>query len=72
MVGAVKRPIFHYRTKFCNDRRNRCGDIVIIQDGGPRHFGFYRARTATIHEDYLVVFIVVLNVVGIAAVLSII
>jgi len=45
---------------------------VIIQDGGPRHFGFYRARTATIHEDYLVVFIVVLNVVGIAAVLSII
>jgi len=33
---------------------------------------FYRARIGTTHEDYLVVFIVVLNLVGIAAVLSII
>jgi len=33
---------------------------------------FYRARIGTTHEDYLVVFIVVLNLVGIAAVLCII
>ena len=30
MVGAVKRPILHQRTKFRKDRSNRCGDIVIF------------------------------------------
>ena len=29
-VGAVKRPILHQRTKFRNDRSNRCGDIAIF------------------------------------------
>jgi len=28
MVGAVKRPILHQRTKFRKDRSNRCGDIA--------------------------------------------
>ena len=27
-VGAVKRPILNQRTKFRNDRSNRCGDIA--------------------------------------------
>jgi len=30
MVGAVKRPILHYRTKFRKDRINCCGDIAIF------------------------------------------
>jgi len=30
MVGAVKRPILHQRTKFCKDRSNRCRDIAIF------------------------------------------
>ena len=29
-VGAVKRPILNQRTKFRNDRSNRCGDIAIF------------------------------------------
>jgi len=29
-AGAVKRPILHQRTKFRNDRSNRCGDIAIF------------------------------------------
>jgi len=29
-VGAVKRPIWHHRTKFRKDRPNRCGDIAIF------------------------------------------
>jgi len=30
MVGAVKRPILHQRTKFRKDRSNRCGGIAIF------------------------------------------
>jgi len=30
MVGAVKRPILHQRTKFRKDRSNRCGYIAIF------------------------------------------
>jgi len=30
MVGAVKRPILHQRTKFRKDRSNRCRDIAIF------------------------------------------
>jgi len=30
MVGAVKRPILHQRTKFRTGRSNRCGDIAIL------------------------------------------
>ena len=29
-VGVVKTPILHQRTKFRNDRSNRCGDIAIF------------------------------------------
>ena len=38
------------------------------QNGGRPPSWISRARTGTTHEDYLVVFIVVLNLVGIAAV----
>ena len=31
VLGAVKRPILHQRTKFCKDRSNRCGYIVIFK-----------------------------------------
>jgi len=30
MVGAVKRPILHQRTKFRKDRSNSCGYIAIF------------------------------------------
>jgi len=30
MVGALKRPILHQRTKFRKDRSNRCGDIAFF------------------------------------------
>ena len=30
VLGAVKRPILHQRTKFRKDRSNRCGYIVIF------------------------------------------
>ena len=30
MVGAVKGPILHQRTKFRKDRSNRCGYIAIF------------------------------------------
>jgi len=42
-AGAVKRQILYQRTKFREDRSNRCEDIaifVIFQDGGRRHVGF--------------------------------
>ena len=47
MVGEVKRPILHQRTKFREDRSNRCGDIaifVIFQDGGRRDLGFSKIQ----------------------------
>jgi len=43
-----------------------------FQNGGHPPSWICRAHTGTSHEDYLVVFIVVLNLVGIAAVFSII
>jgi len=43
-----------------------------FQNGGPPPSWICRARIGTTREDYLVVFIVEQNLVGIAAVLSII
>ena len=50
----------------------RYGDLTVFQNGGRPPSCICRARIGTTHEDYLVVFIVVQNLVGIAAVLSII
>ena len=48
MVGAVKRPILHQRTKFRKDRSNRCGYVAIFviffQDGGRRDLGFSKIQ----------------------------
>ena len=50
----------------------RYGDLTcFFQNGGRPPSWICRERIGTTHEDYLVVFIVVLNLVGIAAVLSI-
>ena len=47
-VGADKRPILHQRTKFRNDRSNRCGsryrDFCDFQDGGCRHVEFSKIQ----------------------------
>jgi len=52
---------------------DRYGDLtVFFQNGGGPPSWICRARIRTSREDYSVVFIVVLNLVGIAAVLSII
>ena len=50
----------------------RYGDLTVFLNGGRPPSWICRARIGTTHEDYSVVFIVVLNLVGIAAVLSII
>jgi len=46
-VGAVKRPILHQRTKFRNDRSNRCRDIanfVIFQMAAAAILNFKKIR----------------------------
>ena len=50
----------------------RYGDLTVFQNGGRPPSWICRARIGTTREDYLVVFIVEQNLVGIAAVLSII
>ena len=47
-------------------------DLTVFLNGGRPPSWILRARIGTTHEDYLVVFTVMLNLVGIAAVLSII
>jgi len=47
MVGAVKGPILHQRTKFRKDRSKplrRYRDFCDFQDGGHRHLGFSKIR----------------------------
>jgi len=52
-------------------RLRRYGDLTgFFQNCGCPPSWIYRARIGTTHKDYLVVFIVVPNLVGIAAVLS--
>jgi len=46
-VGAVKRPIWHQRTKFRKHWSNHCGDITIFcdfQDSGRSHLGFSKIQ----------------------------
>ena len=61
--------------KFHENRSNGCWDMAIwrfFQNGGRPPSWICRVRIGTTHEDYSVVCIVELNLVGIAAVLSII
>ena len=62
-----------HRTKFREDRSNRSGDMAdftIFQDGGhpPSWIGF--THVGTTHEEHLVVFVTVQNLVVIGAVIS--
>jgi len=45
-VGAVRRPILHYRTKFNKDWCSHCRDrdFCDFQDGGRRHLEFSKIR----------------------------
>jgi len=75
-VCPLQRANLRHRAKFHEKsikRLLRDGDLtVFFQNGGRPPSWICRARIGTTHEDYSVVFIVVLNLVGIAAVLSII
>ena len=51
-----------HRVKFCADRSNQCRNIAV----------FLLGFVWTTHEEYLLVFVIVQNVVGIDAVVSII
>ena len=45
----------HHRTKFYTDRSNSYGDIaifLIFQDGGRRHFGFFKFEILTVDPLY--------------------
>ena len=62
-----------HRTKFREDRSNRSGDMgdfSIFQDGGrpSSWIGFTRVRTT--HEEYLLVFVTMHNLVVIGEVIS--
>jgi len=73
-VGAVKRPILLQHTKFRKERSNRCGDIaifVIFQNGGRPPSWICWSPTTITHDDHLMVFIVVPNLVKINAVVLI-
>ena len=64
-----------HRAKFCDDRANRFRDMAIFrffQDGGRPPFWMCFMRVGTTHEEHLVVFVTVQNLVGIGAVVSII
>jgi len=61
--------------KFCGDWLNRCWDMTIfifLQDGGRPPSWICDERIWTTHEEHLVVFIIVQNLVGIDAVVFII
>ena len=79
-LGFLKVGNFNFRShseaqcaKFREDRSNRSGDMadfLIFQDGGrpPSWIGF--TRVGTTHEEYLVVFVAVQNLVVIGAEIS--
>jgi len=74
-VGTVKRVELHHRAKFRQNRSNRGWDVIIFQffqDGGRPPSWICDACVGTTHEEHLVVFITVQNLVGIGAVVLII
>ena len=75
----IKRAKMRHRAKFRGDRSNRCLGMVIFfiflrwRPSAMLDLGVWVfARVWTTHKEYLVVFIVVQNLVGIGAVFSII
>jgi len=64
-----------HRVKFCEDLTNRSGDngrFSISQDGGRPPSWICFTLVGTTHEEYLVVFVTVQNLVVIGAVTSIV
>ena len=63
-----------HRAKFCDDRSNRSRDMAdfrFLKMAVVRHLGFFTSVRTT-HEEYLVVFVTVQNLVVIGAVISIV
>ena len=58
--------------KFHEDRPNRSRDMADFQAGGRPPSWICFTRVGTTHEEYLVVFVTVQNVVVIGAVISIV
>ena len=74
-VGRLKRVEVRRRAKFGQNRSNRGRDMTIFEFSkmaAVRHLGFCDACFRTTHEEHLVVFITVQNLVGIDTVVSII
>jgi len=64
-----------HRAKFREDRSNRSRDMAdfrFFKMAAVRHLGFGFTRVGTTHEEYLVVFVSVQNLVVIGAVISIV
>jgi len=73
-VATLKRSTLRYHAKFLGDRSNFREDMPIFplfQYGGFPPSWICDARVWTTHEGHLVIFIIVQNLVGIDAVLSI-
>jgi len=70
----VRRVNVHHRTKFHQNRSNGCGDFAfnVFQSGGHLPSWICRAHFRTTHKEYLLIFITVHNMVGIAVVVSIV
>ena len=71
--GPVRRPNVRHRAKFRKDRSNCSRDMADFQFfkmAAVRHLGFV-LRVGTTHEEYLLVFVTVQNLVVIGAVISI-
>jgi len=58
--------------KFCENRSNRCGDMAFFDFSKMAAVLICCPPVWTIHEKYLVVVVIVQNLVGIGAVVSII
>jgi len=61
-----------HRTKFREDRFQRYGRFSIFKDGGRTPSWICFTRVGTTHEEYLVVFVTVQNLVVIGAVILIV
>ena len=73
MVEQLKRVKVRRRAKFGQNRSNRGRDMTIFEFSkmaAVRHLGFCDACFRTTHEEHLVVFITVQNLVGIDTVVS--
>jgi len=71
--GTSQRANLRYLAKFLAIQSNRCGDIAFLsfQDGGRPPSSITYTTVWTTHEEHLVVFVTVQNLVGISGVVSV-